>query len=137
MAIAFDQDHFENIDLTTPEARAGMAKMIMRLFQHWGIPTADQLNLLGLSDKSRALLTKYKKGNAFTANRDVLDRVGWLFAIHKALRLLYPRNKELLYGWVKLRNTAFDNLTPLDVMKEQGIIGVYRVARYLDFVRGR
>jgi len=65
------------------------------------------------------------------------DRVGWLLAIHTALRLLYPRNEELRYSWVNRRNAAFDNLTPLAVMKEQGIIGIARVSRYLDFYRGQ
>jgi hypothetical protein len=65
------------------------------------------------------------------------DRVGWLLSIHKALRLLYPRNEDIRSSWVNRRNAAFDNLAPLDVMKEQGIIGIARVARYLDFYRGR
>jgi hypothetical protein len=43
----------------------------------------------------------------------------------------------MLYSWVNRRNEAFSNLTPLAVMKEQGIIGIARVSRYLDFYRGQ
>jgi len=124
------------IDLHSPDARSALAKMIIRLFTHWELSTSDQLELLGLSPKSRGLLARYAKGEALPEGRDSLDRVGFLLAIHKSLRLLYPYNPELRYSWVNRRNTAFNNLTPLTVMKEQGIIGLARVARYLDYYRG-
>jgi hypothetical protein len=123
-------------DFRSPEGRSALAKMVIKLFELWGITTADQLELLGLSAKSRSLLARYAKGNALPEGRDTLDRVGWLLAIHKALRLLYPQNAEIRYSWVNRRNEAFGNLRPLDVMKEQGIIGLARVSRYLDYYRG-
>jgi hypothetical protein len=61
---------------------------------------------------------------------------GWLLAIHKSLRLLFPRNEGLCYHWVKRRNRDFDNQTPLDVMIREGIAGIKRVCRYLDEERG-
>jgi hypothetical protein len=124
------------INLQGTEARGELATIIMRLFELWELSTADQLELLGLSPKSRGLLAKYAKGEALPESRDSLDRVGWLLAIHKALRLLYPQNPEIRYSWVNRRNTAFANLTPLTVMKEQGILGLARVSRYLDYYRG-
>lgn len=123
-------------DFRSSEGRSALAKMVIKLFQLWEIPTADQLDLLGLSAKSRSLLARYAKGDALPEGRDTLDRVGWLLSIHKALRLLYPQNKEIRYSWVNRRNEAFGNLRPLDVMKEQGIIGLARVSRYLDYYRG-
>ena len=126
-----------DIDLSSNDSRSALAKLVVKLFLRWGLSTADQLELLGLSPNSRAMLSKYGKGEALPATRDILDRVGWLLAIHKALSLLYPKNEDIRYSWVSRRNTAFDNLTPLTVMKEQGIIGIAKVARYLDFYRGR
>lgn len=126
-----------DVSLESVDSRKGLTTLILRLFNLWGLSTADQLELLGLSVKSRAMLSRYARGEALPGTRDMLDRVGWLLAIHKALRLLYPRNEEIRYSWVKRRNAAFDNLAPLDVMKEQGIIGIARVARYLDFYRGQ
>lgn len=124
-------------DLETPESRRALAKLVTRLFEAWDIDTATQLNLLGLSEKSRVLLIKYRNGEPLSANRDTLDRAGWLLAIHKALRLLYPYNPDLRARWVKLRNRAFTNHTPLEEMTEQGLIGIARVSRYLDYQRGR
>jgi hypothetical protein len=124
------------VNLFAPDSRSALAKMVTKLFQFWELSTADQLELLGLSAKSRSMLTKYRNGEALPESRDTLDRVGWLMAIHKALGLLYPHNEDIRYSWVTRRNKAFDNLTPLDVMREQGIIGIARVARYLDHYRG-
>lgn len=131
------EQYFPTIDLTAEENRSKQAVLVLNLFDRWKLNTEDQLNLLGLSSTSRSLLGKYRKGGALSPSRDMQDRVGWLFAIHKALRLLYPRNPELRYSWVCRRNRAFDNLTPLDLMKDEGLIGIAKVARYLDFQRGQ
>ena len=123
-------------DFRSSEGRSALAKMVIKLFDHWGLSTADQLDLLGLSVNSRSLLAKYAKGVALPEGRDTLDRVGLLLSIHKALRLLYPENRDIRYSWISRRNEAFDNMRPLDVMKEQGIVGLARVSRYLDYYRG-
>ena len=122
--------------LSTPQARRGMAKLVINLFDRWGLDTAQQLKLLGMSPSSRAALSRYRRGQPLPDGRDLRDRVGLLLAVHKALGLLYPHNPNLKYGWVKRRNQAFDNKRPLEVMIEQGITGLARVARYLDYARG-
>ncbi|MBW2450365.1 MAG: DUF2384 domain-containing protein [Deltaproteobacteria bacterium] len=124
------------INLENSDARRKLARMVTRLFELWNLPTADQLELLGLSRTSRAQLSKYRKGGALPSSRDMLDRIGWLLSIHKNLRLLYPRNENIRYTWVKRRNQILDDQRPLDIMKYQGLIGIARVARYLDYLRG-
>jgi hypothetical protein len=129
--------HLE-VDLEDPNARKKLAIMLMKLFEHWELNQRSQTNLLGISELSRSTLDKYRKGeNALPKTRDMLDRVGYLLAIHKALRLLYPKNPHVRYSWVSRPNRAFDNLTPLEVMQSQGVLGIARVARYLDFIRGQ
>ena len=124
------------INLEGTDERKKLAKMVTRLFEHWELSTADQLELLGLSRTSRSQLSKYRKGGAIPSSRDMLDRIGWLLSIHKSLRLLYPRNKHILYTWIKRRNQMLNERRPLDIMKEHGLIGIASVARYLDFLRG-
>ena len=132
-----DNLQVDELDLTSEVNRKKIGLIIMRLFDHWNLTTEEQLSLLGLSPKSRALLTKYRKGQAaINPGRDTLDRVGWLLAAHKALRLLYPENENIRYSWIKRRNKVFNNLTPLQVMITEGMIGVAKVSRYLDFQRG-
>ncbi len=125
------------IDLRTPESRKALGKMVTRLFALWELNAADQLNLLGLSHTSHAMLTKYRKGTAIPNSRDMLDRVGWLLSIHKALRLLFPYNREFRSRWISKRNRLLDNMRPLDLMKEKGLIGIATVSRHLDSLRGQ
>ncbi len=124
-------------DLTSEESRTGLSKLITKLFDLWNLSTTDRLELLGQSPNSRANLTKYRSGAPLPNLRDLLDRAGWLLSIHKSLRLLYPYNETLRYTWINRRNKAFDNQTPLQVMLHEGIIGLAKVSRYLDFQRGR
>jgi len=127
----------QDIDLNSPESRKSMAALVTRLFDLWRLPATDQLNLLGLSETSRSMLTRYRKGNAIPNSRDMMDRVGWLLSIHKALRLLFPYNREFRHQWVSKRNRMMGNLRPVDLMKEKGIIGIATVARHLDSLRGQ
>jgi hypothetical protein len=70
-------------------------------------------------------------------NRDLIDRAGHLLAIHKSLRILFPHNKELAYAWMTTANQHFDGKTPMDIVHEQGFLGLIAVRRYLDFERGQ
>ena len=116
--------------------RGALAKMLLTLFEHWNLTTEDQAMLLGLASSNRAALSRYRKGEPIGASRDQYDRVGHLLAIHKNLRLLFPKNRELAYCWISTRNKAFDNLTPVDVIKEWGFAGLLMVRSYLDHAKG-
>ena len=123
-------------DVYSVESRIALAKMVINLFQLWKLSAADQLALLGLSTKSRSSLSKLRAGKPLPELRDIIDRVGWLMSIHRSLGLLYPYNNEMKYSWVNRRNHRFGNSTPIEVMLEQGLIGIAKVARYLDYYRG-
>lgn len=126
------------IDLNDKATRCQTAKLVSNLFDRWQLDNNTRLNLLGLAPTSRAVLKGYREGTTpLPATRDTQDRVGWLLAIHKALRLLFPHNPELRYSWVMRRNEAFNNLPPIEVMKDGGLIGIAKVSRYLDYCRGQ
>ena len=116
--------------------RGALAKMVLTLFDHWNLTTEDQALLLGLASTNRAALSRYRKGEPIGASRDQYDRVGHLLAIHKNLRLMVPKNRELAYRWISTRNKAFDNLTPVEVIKEWGFAGLLLVRSYLDHAKG-
>jgi hypothetical protein len=119
-------------ELESEESRQKLSQMVMRLFDHWALTTADQLELLGLSPNSRRMLTQYRKKGVLPNNRDLQDRLGWLLVIHQNLRTLYPENPKLCYTWIHRRNRHLDNWTPLEVMKKQGLIGIFRVAQLME-----
>jgi len=116
--------------------RSELAKMVITLFTRWQLSTEDQLSLLGLSTTNRGALTRYRKGEPLASNRDLLERVGILLGIHKSLRLLFPRNRELAYTWMTQGNRAFDGMTPAESIKKWGFTGLLMVRAYLDKARG-
>ncbi|MBP7529872.1 MAG: DUF2384 domain-containing protein [Syntrophorhabdaceae bacterium] len=118
------------------EGRAALAGMVMRLFDHWDVSAQDQAALLGLSEGSRTTLARYKKGDPLADNRDLLDRVGNLLSIHRSLRILFPKNRELVYRWPTSPNKAFNGKSPVDVIRDEGFLGLLTVRRYLDMQRG-
>lgn len=123
-------------EVTSSQDRGALAKMVMTLLDHWNLSTEDQAALLGISSSNRAALSNYRSGKPIGTSRDQYERVGHLLGIHKNLRLLFPQNRDLVYRWMSTRNKAFDNLTPVEVVKEWGFAGLLMVRGYLDRARG-
>lgn len=115
--------------------RGALAKMVMNLLDHWRLSTEDQAALLGIATSNRAALSNYRRGKAIGTSRDQYERVSHLLGIHKNLRLLFPQNRDLAYSWMTTRNKAFENLTPVEVVKEWGFAGLLMVRGYLDRAR--
>ena len=116
--------------------RERLARMVVNLFDHWQVSASDQATLLGLSPDSRATVARYRKGEPLADNTDLLARAGHLLGIHKALRIVFPHDRDLAYRWVTTRNRRFGDRMPLETMK-QGYEGILAIRRYLDFERGR
>ena len=123
-------------DLDSREARIRLAGMVMRLLEHWQLTTAEQAQLLGLSSGSRSTLARYRGGEPFADNRDLVDRAGHLLGIHKSLRLLFPHDRDLAYRWMTQPNVRF-GARPVDLIADRGFEGLLAVRRYLDFQRGQ
>jgi hypothetical protein len=120
----------------TRDERVVLARAVTKLFELWQLPAADQLMLLGLNESNRIALQRYAKGEALAANRDLLERVGHLLGIHKALKLLFPKNAEIVAGWMASPNTAFDGATPVEIVRRFGFAGLLMVRGTLDRMRG-
>lgn len=124
------------VDLHSRSSREGLAKMVVSLLDHWKLPLNDQAVLLGLSAQSRSTIARYRRGEPFADNADLLARAGHLLGIHKALRIMLPHDRDLAYRWISAPNRRFGERAPLEIMK-QGFEGLLAVRRYLDFERGR
>lgn len=132
------QTTLEPVSFDDDESRRRLAKMLMQLFEHWQLDNRTKLELLGMSENSRSRLPQFAAGTAaLPKGRDIRDRAAYLLAMHKALRLLYPENPKLRYEWVHRRNQVLGNVRPIEIMREQGLIGIARVARLLDHLRGQ
>jgi transcriptional regulator with XRE-family HTH domain len=134
MEPSFDQA--TDTDLHARGSRERLARMVVSLLDHWNLSPSDQAVLLGLSTQSRSTVARYRRGEPFADSADLLARAGHLLGIHKALRILFPHDRDLAYRWVSTPNRRFGT-TPLEVMKRHGYEGILAVRRYLDFERGR
>ena len=123
-------------DLHARDSRERLARMVVSLLDHWNLSPNDQALLLGLSTQSRSTIARYRRGEPLADSVDLLARSGHLLGIHKALRILFPHDRDLAYRWVSTPNRRF-GASPVDVMKRHGYEGILAVRRYLDFERGR
>jgi hypothetical protein len=129
-------DSASDVDLHARTSRERLAKMVVSLLEHWKLPPNDQAALLGLSPQSRSTIARYRRGEPLADSSDLLARAGHLLGIHKALRIIFPHDRDLAYRWVGTPNARFGT-TPLEIMKRHGYEGILAVRRYLDFERGR
>ena len=116
--------------------RGRLAKMLVKLFEHWELPRCDQASLLGLSPASPATIARCRRGEPLANNADLLARAGHLLGIHNALRITFAHDVDLAYRWVRVPNRRFGGQAPINTMK-MGFEGLLAVRRYLDFERGR
>ena len=124
------------VDLRSRSSRERLARMVVTLLEHWQLGPNDQAALLGLSPQSRSTIARYRRGEPLADSADLLSRAGHLLGIHKALRIMFPHDRDLAYRWISAPNRRFDGRAPLEIMK-QGFEGLLAVRRYLDFERGR
>lgn len=129
-------EHVLERSITSDQDRGAVAKMVMALLDHWKLTTEDKASMLGVAVNNRSTLARYRKGEPIGTSRDQEERVGHLLSIHKNLRLLFPQNRDLAYRWMSARNRAFNNLTPVEVVRERGFMGLLMVRGYLDRARG-
>jgi hypothetical protein len=129
----------QQIDITGFDGEVDRTKigpMLIKLFDHWNLSTEERLASLGLATDNRSALTRYKNGAPVSSSRDSLDRAGNLLAIHKDLRLLFPKNRDLAYAWMKTPNKRFEGKTPVQIINDMGFTGLLYVRSYLDRARG-
>lgn len=129
-------DKHAAVDTGSREARGRLALMVTRLLDHWELTAAEQAEVLGLSAACRSTVSRYRSGEPLADSRDLLDRAGHLLGIHKSLRLLFPRDRDLAYGWMTQPNRRL-GARPVDLVIEHGFEGLLAVRRYLDFQRGQ
>ncbi len=110
----------------------------MRLFGYWGIARRTQCSLLGIGLTNNNKLRAMEAGaTGLPKGRDSYERVSNLLAIHKHLSILYPHNPEIKYGWVNMRNARLCGRTPMEVMVDEGFVGISKIRRFLNMTYQR
>lgn len=136
MTVAHALPYSHSVDFDDVEVRKKTAKLLMRLFEHWKLDNQQKLALLGMSENSRSQLAKFAAGTApLSKGRDTQDRAAHLLSMHKSLGMLYPFNPDLRYSWILRRNELLDGKRPIDIMIEEGLLGILKMARFLEMLR--
>jgi hypothetical protein len=117
----------------TGAERDAMQRAVINLFSKWGVKDADAAVILGgLSTKT---VQRWRDGDYGRVSRDMADRMSNLLGIHKALRVVFSDPKRG-YDWMNAENSAFADVSALDVLRRGGMEDLIRIRRYLDSVRG-
>ena len=122
-----------------PDVRKRLSGPALRTFFNiaavWRLTVAEQRARLGWPAAST--YHKYKAREHGALSFDTLTRLSLVLGIYKSLQVLYP-DQGFADTWVRLPNSnpAFAGATPLSVMTDGGIDGLYRVRRLLDGRRG-
>ena len=112
--------------------RQAICRMLAQLFVHWKLTDEECLAVLGRPSEDHAVLTKLRNSDPTVLSARLLEQAGHLLGIHKNLRRLFPQNRDLAYAWMKTRNRAFKDCTPINLIGEKGLAGLWMVRAYLD-----
>ena len=106
----------EEIMLDDRANRKRLAGMVTNLFACWDLSDGEACMLLGKPSDDLGDLRRYRNGAPIAEDPELIQRIGHLLAIHKALRIIFPRNKELAYRWASQPNSRFEGKRALDIM---------------------
>jgi hypothetical protein len=122
-----------------PAVRRKLSAPALRAFfgvaRAWGINVQQQRALLGWPPPST--FHKYKSGDAGVLSFDTLTRISLVLGIYKALHILYPE-PAFADRWMQMPNSnpQFGGRSPMDVVADAGLDGLFLLRRLLDGRRG-
>lgn len=114
------------------ESLSQYIRLVERLFSNWKIGAEDKLILLGFEATGKDLAHVLEHFLLQENSRDLTERIAYLFAIHANLRIIFPRNKNMVYGWMTAQCADFYSKTPIEVVKEHGLVGLNMLNKYLE-----
>src|SRR5687767_8656242 len=126
-------------DRKDPSVRRRLAAPALRAFfsiaRAWDLSTTEERALLGWPPTST--FHKYKSGDAGVLSFDTLTRISLVLGIYKALHILYPE-PAFADRWMRMPNShaTFGGVTPLELVSDAGIDGLFQIRRLLDGRRG-
>ena len=114
-------------ELRDPEARQALAEVVLAQFERWGVHELNQAVLLGV-----AQMTELKRGEPLPEDPAVLERVGHLLAIDRALLKRYPHQPHRRNRWLILPQPHLAGKAPLELMLVGGLQGIKEIRAILE-----
>ena len=117
-------------NLNGEQARKALAEVVTVMFDRWQLTEVDQATLLGLTDP--ADVVRYREGMPLPDDPDLLERVGHLLAIYRALQRIYGRDPVLCNRWILAKDLLLGYRSPLEVVRLEGLEGLKAIRRSLE-----
>ena len=115
------------------EDRVSLTRAIMGILDAWGMPSAEQVAILDLPAKTpNRMMRRYREDTPFPDTMEVMARLEHIIGIADALRTTYPHNPSMGSIWMKRKNSRFQDRSPLQLIKEEGLNGILKVRTHLD-----
>lgn len=120
----------QRLELTSAATAASAWRTFNNIAEVWQLSVAEQTTLLGIS---RATLYQWRQGRVPPLDRNVLERLSYLFGIYKALHILFSVAAHA-NSWIRAPNSAplFGGRSALDRMLSGHVADLYVVRQYLD-----
>ena len=114
-------------EIKDPDARQAIVDTVFALFARWNLHELNQVQLLGVNSVSG--LKQYKFP---TDEVSVLERMGNLLAIDRALGKYFPYQPTARDLWITIPKDELGGETPLAIMLAQGKEGISRVRQLAE-----
>jgi hypothetical protein len=115
--------------LKSEQARKALSEAVTEVLSRWQLTDDDQAMLLGLPDPAR--LADFREGEPLPDDPELLERVGHLLAVHRALNKIYGGDQILCNRWMRAKDPLLGR-PPLEVVREAGLEGLIIVQRALE-----
>lgn len=113
-------------------------KAFVNLADVWKLRTEDEIDLLGASVSRSTLHNWAGEKYATTLNADQLMRISFLLGIYEGLQRIWRRAPVEADRWLRRPRpeAPFHGLSPLQFMREGGIMGLAATRAYVDGITG-
>ena len=115
---------------------SSLLPVIFNIFSQWGLTGAQQMILLGLSNK-KTLYNWKRQPEKTKLTRDLLERTSYILGIYKSLEILLP-DRALADQWLSSPNDnpLFNGAAPLDRLLAGQMVDLAVVRNFLNAERG-
>jgi hypothetical protein len=104
-------------------------RAFMRLADRWELARPQRARLLRVSEKS---IARYEAAPPHDLDADKLERISYLLGIYRGVNTIFGDKSAAATDWLRLPNSAFGGMTPLDRMLAGNVGDLAFVRAYVD-----
>lgn len=117
--------------ITDSEALEALGETMTSVFDRWGVDEPDRRRLLGTEQSTQPDTGRLLHDPA------VLERIGQLLAIDRALARQAAATRELAAWWLRTPHAALSGESPLKIMLSQDLRGMQKIRTIVESETGR